>query len=160
MEHYVISKYTFFLPLATIEITTWQDIPLIIITTITVIMIFLFQVFAPEYVCRVDTKFFKTQSAISYCMFICKYAAFSRRSNKATLQNCTFISLRSLGVSRFRYSAEFLLIFFLVDKEWGKYYLLHFCLTELEILLRKDSVTDTHNFELIYNVSTYSNYSF
>lgn len=84
MEHYVISKYTFFLPLATIEITTWQDIPLIIVT-ITVIMIFLFQVFAPEYVCRVDTKFFKTQLAISYCMFICKYAAFSRRSNKATL---------------------------------------------------------------------------
>lgn len=99
LEHYAIH---FFLLMATIEITTWHDNPTIKIKT-QIAIIFLFQVFAPEYVSRTGTKFFTSQLGISfYCMYLWKYTVFSIRSKKAKIENCIFVFLWTLGASNFR----------------------------------------------------------
>lgn len=68
--------------------------------------------------------------------------------------------LCSLGVSKFRSTAEFLFSFFLVSKEWDRCYLPHFCLTAFELRLRRNSVREAYNFELTCNAFSYSSYNF
>lgn len=78
-------KIHFFLLVATIEITTWQDNPILIIKTTNNIYPFVSSL-GPAYVGRMDTKFFQSQFDISsYYMYFCKYIAFSSRSHKTKI---------------------------------------------------------------------------